>query len=677
MKKKSALSLIVTLIIVSSLILVPTQQVEAISVSTSGLNGQSVSQGDTVAFTFTFTWLTGERVPLYPALELDLNNAGTWSYYNNFNLDGTINSQNPTGLISNIAVVTGPAGYGTAAWFSYGYGYAAATGGGYGYGPTGAGYSYGYNTGTGQPIQYTITLDTTNLPVGTYQVRALGYTETWPGSIGAALNRVFSNQSPISFTVTAPAGTFTVAADPTAVSVAQGSQIGSLVAATSVSGFTGTVVWSTVGALPTGVTATFDPLGAVLTSGGTGTSVLIFTASASATVGTSTVTVRGTSGATTVQTTMQLTVTTGQLGGGAPSTGGGGGGAPAAGTAPPTSAVIEANPEGAASGLLAATPADSATALLAISGEAASDAIEAMGDSDPVGTAEVLAEMASSNAAETAAIVESLVTSNPETAALVIESLVANYPSQAAAVISRMTVSVRADLIIAIFNSPNTPSQAAKALSILSTSKTTETIEELIAKGDAVTVADMFNYLSTYSLNRIFGGLSDESRAILGPYIDAETLAKIEFQYLPGVSLGTATNTVSIGAGETVTIDHNLLTGVTLQITAKTALTGSVTTEYYLSTPQGTAVKPDWLDMRRFVDVSTTIPTNQISEITMTINYGDEEMYRMVESTLSLYKYDSALNAWAPIDSTLNTAGNSISTTLTTFSLFGVGGVDP
>jgi cellulose 1,4-beta-cellobiosidase len=94
---------------------------------------------------------------------------------------------------------------------------------------------------------------------------------------------------------------FTLAASAGTLSVTQGKTATDTITVTDVGGFTGSVTLSATG-LPSGVTVAYG------TNPTTGTSVLTFTASATATVGTSTVTVTGTSGTTTATTTIALTV---------------------------------------------------------------------------------------------------------------------------------------------------------------------------------------------------------------------------------------------------------------------------------------------------------------------------------------------------------------------------------
>ncbi len=100
---------------------------------------------------------------------------------------------------------------------------------------------------------------------------------------------------------------FSLSANPTSVAVTQGSTGTSTITVNPFSGFTGSVTLSASG-LPSGVTAGFAP------NPTSTTSTLTFTASGSAALGTSTVTIQGVSGSLTHTTSVQLTVQ--QVGGG-------------------------------------------------------------------------------------------------------------------------------------------------------------------------------------------------------------------------------------------------------------------------------------------------------------------------------------------------------------------------
>ncbi|MGA9669341.1 MAG: glycoside hydrolase family 6 protein [Terracidiphilus sp.] len=107
----------------------------------------------------------------------------------------------------------------------------------------------------------------------------------------------------VTLTVTSPTGGFTLKPSATALSVVAGSNGTDTITVTDISPFTGSVSFAASG-LPTGVTASFSP------TSSTTSSILTLAVGSSATVGTSTITITGTSGTLTpVTTTVALTVT--------------------------------------------------------------------------------------------------------------------------------------------------------------------------------------------------------------------------------------------------------------------------------------------------------------------------------------------------------------------------------
>ena len=105
------------------------------------------------------------------------------------------------------------------------------------------------------------------------------------------------------YTINSPAG-FTLSASPVSVAVPQGGSGTSIILATDVGGFTGTVTLAAAG-LPSGVSASFAPGSAA------GTQVLTLTASTSAPITSSavTVTITGASGSLSATTTVGLNIT--------------------------------------------------------------------------------------------------------------------------------------------------------------------------------------------------------------------------------------------------------------------------------------------------------------------------------------------------------------------------------
>jgi len=103
--------------------------------------------------------------------------------------------------------------------------------------------------------------------------------------------------------LTGPQGpSFTLTANPNALTIQQGSQGTSTITVVPAGGFNGSVTLSASG-LPSGVTAGFNP------NPTTTTSTLTLTVGAGAATGTTTVTIGGVSGSLSAQTTIQLTVT--------------------------------------------------------------------------------------------------------------------------------------------------------------------------------------------------------------------------------------------------------------------------------------------------------------------------------------------------------------------------------
>ncbi|HEV3039121.1 MAG TPA: hypothetical protein VHA33_15180 [Candidatus Angelobacter sp.] len=110
----------------------------------------------------------------------------------------------------------------------------------------------------------------------------------------------------ISLTVTATATPdFSISASPTSLSVTQGSS-GSSTISTSVSGGFNSAISLSTSALPSGVTASFNPTS--IAAPGSGSSTLTFTASSTATTGTTNVTITGSGGGVTHTATIALTI---------------------------------------------------------------------------------------------------------------------------------------------------------------------------------------------------------------------------------------------------------------------------------------------------------------------------------------------------------------------------------
>ena len=124
-----------------------------------------------------------------------------------------------------------------------------------------------------------------------------------------------TNTTTISLTVsTGATANFAIGASPSSVTVIQGSNATSTVTITSQNSFNAATTLSASG-LPTGVTAAFVPNPVTPPANGSVNSTLTFTASGTATTGTFSVTVTGTSGSLVHSTTISLTVSSSGTGG--------------------------------------------------------------------------------------------------------------------------------------------------------------------------------------------------------------------------------------------------------------------------------------------------------------------------------------------------------------------------
>jgi len=161
----------------------------------------------------------------------------------------------------------------------------------------------GVETQTGANVTVTNESYNGSIPAGG-SLSQVGFNGTWNGVTNAVPTGFTLNGVTCSSNGAAPppsTGSFTLALLAKTLSVTQGGSATDTITVTDVSPFAGSVTLAASG-LPSGVTATFG------TSPATGSSMLMFTASAAATAGTSTVIITGTSGTLTASTTIALSV---------------------------------------------------------------------------------------------------------------------------------------------------------------------------------------------------------------------------------------------------------------------------------------------------------------------------------------------------------------------------------
>ena len=163
--------------------------------------------------------------------------------------------------------------------------------------PTAAGLTATVSPTSGTPTYTsTLTISTaTNTPTGSYTITVTGTSGT------------LSHSATYSLTVNPPQSPdFSISASPSSLTMSRSGSTSTTVTITSLNGFSGTVTLST-SALPTGVTASFNPASV---TGGSGTSTLTFTGSGPGTqTGVFTITITGTSGSLTHSTTVSLHIT--------------------------------------------------------------------------------------------------------------------------------------------------------------------------------------------------------------------------------------------------------------------------------------------------------------------------------------------------------------------------------
>ncbi len=163
-----------------------------------------------------------------------------------------------------------------------------------GFAPSGTGVIYSYS-----PASNSITSTNVSGKSATFSIAAAPYSLTM-----IVLSGTTTTPPP------PPSPSFTLAANPSSLSVTQGGSATATISVFPSGGFSGAVAFSTTGA-PNGVAATFNP------SSSTASTALTLAASASAPIGTNVFTITGTSGALSATTALALTINAAPSGSGA------------------------------------------------------------------------------------------------------------------------------------------------------------------------------------------------------------------------------------------------------------------------------------------------------------------------------------------------------------------------
>lgn len=77
------------------------------------------------------------------------------------------------------------------------------------------------------------------------------------------------------------------------------------------------------------------------------------------------------------------------------------------------------------------------------------------------------------------------------------------------------------------------------------------------------------------------------------------------------------------------------------------------------------------LSLPRFYSITTNL---NITSVTLNITYRDEEIIGINETTLVLYRYNTTISTWMPVPSVPDSATNTLTATLTSFSSFAIFG---
>ncbi len=633
-ERKFLSGLFITAIIILTIASIPPAQSVNVTLE---LDKGSYAQGDTIFCTLTIDIDVGERIPI-DNIQLIIDGPA----------QGLI-VLSPSGAVissdMDVTLVSGPQ-----LPLPYGYGYL------FGYdGQTGYGYEFGYGYGYGtSTLTYVLQINTGDSPAGTYSARV----EVNTGNIN---HPIFSSDSIYFEIVSAVADiaiTKTDSPDPVTVGktltytitvTSNGPATAKNVMLTdttptillnpqySLNGGTTWNIWTgslNIGDMASGSSTQILIRGTISTTY-TGSSV-----SNTATVSTTTPESNTANNSATATTVVQPPPKPTPAPGGAV-----GPGAPVG----PTPSEVEQNPEAYAPTLAAMSPGAAATILNQVSARAAEIVLDSMSAQD---AAEIMNLM---DPAKVAAVLD---IKPPEEAA---DRVALMDPAQAAIVLSKM-----ADLGYA--------DSAAEILTHLSLEKASELLVQMVRLHYASQAAKILEYMPIDKLIEILRMLSVNDRGAIIGYFSSETIDKLPLEFLIKAE---KTEFVTIEAGETLVIDHSGITGVKVEITAKSRVSGEVTTRLFVANLHRDAGRPDYLDLRKFVEVVTTIPSAQIEQIRITIYYNDAEMYRMLEDTMMIYRYDPASNAWAPLETILDQANNNAATMLPSLSHFAVGGIDP
>jgi len=135
--------------------------------------------------------------------------------------------------------------------------------------------------------------------------------------------------------------------------------------------------------------------------------------------------------------------------------------------------------------------------------------------------------------ARAASVIEVMIELNRRDTARTVEHMVDINIQKTVTILERLGAVDLVDLLLEITGLPSTPQTAAKILEVMSLEKSIEISRLLVELEEYDNLGKIFQYLSTTRLNEIFKGLTLDQRVVLYPYLTTETIAKISTQLLP------------------------------------------------------------------------------------------------------------------------------------------------
>lgn len=205
--------------------------------------------------------------------------------------------------------------------------------------------------------------------------------------------------------------------------------------------------------------------------------------------------------------------------------------------APSAEDIENMSPENAAENLVGSDPESAARMLENVSPENAGRIIDAsveMGLTDNI--ADILNRMDASKAAliiisaeshSSARIIESIIGTDIDSAALITDNAAKQNLERTASIAENIETASLSDLLVEIYDLPETPEVAGDLLGAMSLDKSTAVVQTLIGRGDYSYVNGMFGHLTDERLNSIWNGLTQGQKDALLPYLSSQVVDRI------------------------------------------------------------------------------------------------------------------------------------------------------